>query len=72
MKNSSIGAFFTNRALCQIKLQKWNQAVSDAKRALELEPNSIKGHFFLGKALLEIDLFEDAIKHIQKGLFHLI
>lgn len=67
MRNSSVAAFFTNRALCRIKLQQWNEASADARRALELESNSIKGHFFLGQALLEMDHYEDAIKHIQKG-----
>lgn len=59
--------YFTNRALCYLKLQLWEQAVKDARRSLELEPNWIKGHFFLGSALLEMENHEDAMRHLQRA-----
>jgi hypothetical protein len=27
----------------------------------------MKGHFFLGLALLELELFDEAVKHLQRG-----
>lgn len=67
MKNSSIATFYTNRSLCYIKMNQWISAAEDAKKSLELEPNLLKGHFFLGLALLELENYEDAIKHIHKA-----
>lgn len=60
--------YFTNRALCYLKLQLWEQAAKDARRSLELDPNWIKGHFFLGSALLEMENYNDAIKYLQRGI----
>lgn len=72
MKNSSIATFYTNRSLCYIKMSQWILAAEDAKKSLDLEPNLLKGHFFLGLALLELENYEDAIKHIHKGEFSLL
>ncbi|CAG2181396.1 unnamed protein product, partial [Oppiella nova] len=60
VRNPSVPTFFTNRALCYLKLQQWEQSYQDCRRALEMEPNLIKGHFFLGQSLLEMDHFDDA------------
>ncbi|CAG2162769.1 unnamed protein product [Oppiella nova] len=68
VRNPSVPTFFTNRALCYLKLQQWEQSYQDCRRALEMEPNLIKGHFFLGQSLLEMDHFDDAIKHLQRAL----
>ncbi|XP_049802897.1 uncharacterized protein LOC126237122 isoform X1 [Schistocerca nitens] len=32
-----------------------------------MDPNLIKGHFFLGQALLEMDNYDEAIKHLQRA-----
>lgn len=50
-------------------MNQWHLAAEDARHALELEPNLLKGHFFRGLALAELENYEDAIKHIQKGKF---
>lgn len=67
IRNPSVPTFFTNRALCYLKLQQWEQSCLDCRRALDMDPNLIKGHFFLGQALLEMDHYDDAIKHLQRG-----
>lgn len=48
-------------------MNQWILAAEDARKALELDPNLLKGHFFLGLALLELEDYENAIKHIHKG-----
>ncbi len=68
VRNPSVPTFFTNRALCYLKLQQWDSSCQDCRRALDMEPNLIKGHFFLGQALLETEHFDDAIKHLQRGI----
>lgn len=66
-KNPEVAIFFSNRALCYLKLQQFTQAVQDCRRALELDPNLIKAHFFLGQALAESTNFDDALKHLQRA-----
>ena len=48
-KNPSVPHYFTNRALCSLNQKRWPQAISDAKQALEKDPNLVKGHFYLGE-----------------------
>jgi len=67
MKNPSVPTFFTNRALCYLKIGNYELAAQDCRRGLEMEPNLIKGHFFLGQALMEMEHFDDAIKHLQRA-----
>lgn len=62
-----MATFFTNRGLCYLKLGQWDLSVADCKRALEMDPNLIKGHFFLGQALIEQQHYDDAMKHLQRG-----
>lgn len=35
-----------------------------------MDPNLIKGHFFLGLGLMDLQSYDEAIKHLQRGLFH--
>ncbi|KAJ8929798.1 hypothetical protein NQ314_017395 [Rhamnusium bicolor] len=67
IKNPDIAHYFTNRALCHLKLLRWEQACVDCRRALDMDPNLVKGHFFLGQALLEIENYDEAIKHLQRA-----
>jgi len=67
LKNPSVPHYYTNRALCYLNLKRWQQAIQDARNALEKDPNLVKGHFYLGKALLEKDSLEEAIKHLQRA-----
>jgi len=56
---------FTNRALCKIKLKKFDEAASDAREAIELSPINVKGHYLLGQALLHINRYDDSLKSLQ-------
>jgi len=69
IKNPNIPHYFTNRALCYLKLQRWEAACADCRRALDpaMDPGNVKGHFFLGQALLELGLYYESIKHIQRA-----
>lgn len=65
--NPGIATYYTNRALCYLKLKQWDLAGQDCRRALETNPNLIKGHFFLGQALLELQLYDEAIASLMKA-----
>lgn len=49
-------------------MKRWEQTCQDCKRALDIDSNHVKGHFFLGSALLELENYDEAIKHLQRGL----
>ncbi|XP_053973081.1 E3 ubiquitin-protein ligase CHIP [Hylaeus volcanicus] len=68
IKNPSQALYFTNRALCHLKLKRWESSCQDCRRALDIDPCLVKGHFFLGLALLELELFDEAVKHLQRAV----
>ncbi|XP_043274673.1 E3 ubiquitin-protein ligase CHIP [Venturia canescens] len=68
IKNPNQALYFTNRALCHLKLKKWESSCQDCRRALDMDPCLVKGHFFLGLALLELELYDEAIKHLQRAV----
>lgn len=67
IKNPTIGSYFTNRALCHLKLKRWDATCQDCRRALDIDTNLVKGHFFLGQALVELDCYDEAIKHLHRA-----
>ncbi|XP_046738820.1 E3 ubiquitin-protein ligase CHIP isoform X1 [Diprion similis] len=68
IKNPTQATYFTNRALCHLKLKRWDSSCQDCRRALDIDPCLVKGHFFLGQALLELELFDEAVKHLQRAV----
>lgn len=67
IKSPSTATYFTNRALCYLKLQQWELACQDCRRALDLDSSSVKGHFFLGQALHEMEHYDEAVKYLQRA-----
>ena len=63
--NPNVPTYYTNRALCYMKANRWAQAVQDSKAALERDSGLVKGHFYLGSSLLELEKLDEAIKHLQ-------
>lgn len=63
----NVATYYTNRALCHLKLKQWDMACQDSQRALETNPNLVKGHFFLGQALIELELYDEAIASLTKA-----
>ncbi|XP_043585284.1 E3 ubiquitin-protein ligase CHIP [Bombus pyrosoma] len=68
IKNPTQALYFTNRALCNLKLKRWESSCLDCRRALDIDPCLVKGHFFLGLALLQMELFDEAVKHLQRAV----
>ncbi|XP_071512386.1 E3 ubiquitin-protein ligase CHIP isoform X1 [Panulirus ornatus] len=66
-KKPSVAVYYTNRALCNLKLKRWELVCQDCRTALEIDPTLVKAHFFLGQALLEVDNFDESIKHLQRA-----
>ena len=49
-------------------MKKYESACHDCRRALEMDQSLIKGHFFLGLGLMELSCYDEAIKHLQRGM----
>uniref|UniRef100_A0A3Q3MTH7 E3 ubiquitin-protein ligase CHIP n=1 Tax=Mastacembelus armatus TaxID=205130 RepID=A0A3Q3MTH7_9TELE len=62
-----IPAYYTNRALCYVKLQQYDRALADCRHALELDGQSVKAHFFMGQCHLEMENYDEAIGNLQKA-----
>jgi len=65
--NPGIPTYYTNRALCYIKNNRFQLAVQDSRAALDKDSSLVKGHFYLGSALLELDKVDEAILHLQSA-----
>ena len=68
-KSPSESVFFTNRALCHLKLGQWAPVVEDCLKALQLDSTLVKAHFFMGQALIELENYDDAIVSLKTGGF---
>jgi STIP1 homology and U-box containing protein 1 len=49
-------------------MKHWDRVTQDCRRALDMDPALVKGHFFLGQSLLEGDNYDEATKHLQRGM----
>eukprot|EP00918_Siedleckia_nematoides_P102967 GHVU01224850.1.p1 GENE.GHVU01224850.1~~GHVU01224850.1.p1 ORF type:complete len:367 (-),score=53.54 GHVU01224850.1:113-1177(-) len=65
--NPSRVQLHTNRSLALIKVERYAEAVEDARHALALDDESVKGHYLLGKALTHIGQVDDGLKKLQRA-----
>eukprot|EP00802_Teleaulax_amphioxeia_P010403 Tamp_10431.p2 GENE.Tamp_10431~~Tamp_10431.p2 ORF type:complete len:274 (-),score=67.39 Tamp_10431:1216-2007(-) len=61
-------ALYQNRALCYQKLCKWTNVVEDAGKALELAGDSVKAHYLLANAHLNLEHLDEAEASFQAAL----
>jgi len=66
-KGASSSIFFSNRALCYLKLKQWEKAIADCKSTIENDSESIKGNFFMGQSEMELERYDEAINHLSRG-----
>ncbi|XP_001365682.1 E3 ubiquitin-protein ligase CHIP [Monodelphis domestica] len=66
-RNPLVAVYYTNRALCYLKMQQHDKALADCKHALELDSQSVKAHFFLGQCQLEMENYDEAIANLQRA-----
>ncbi|CAI9723206.1 E3 ubiquitin-protein ligase CHIP-like [Octopus vulgaris] len=67
IKSPNTPTFFTNRALCHLKLKQWEQAIQDCRHALDMDRSLVKGHFFLGQALVELGYYDESIASLKRA-----
>lgn len=64
---SKDATLYTNRALCYLKLGQWQEAIEDCQQAIQIDSSLVKGHFFMGQALVELKKFDDALVCLKTG-----
>ncbi|KAK1426919.1 hypothetical protein QVD17_15599 [Tagetes erecta] len=64
----NVPVYWTNRALCHRKRNEWARVEEDSQRAVQLDPQSVKGHYMLGLALLQREKYTEGIKALQRAL----
>lgn len=67
IEKSPSSTHYTNRALSYFKLQQWSQVIDDCRRAIELDPHSVKAYFFMGQSLCELCHFDEAIVNLKRA-----
>jgi stress-induced-phosphoprotein 1 len=59
---------YSNRSGSYASLHKYQEALDDASKCIELNPQFVKGYQRKGLAQFYLDDFEDAIESYKKGL----
>lgn len=67
IKNPQFPTYFTNRALCYLHLKQWEKASQDCRKAIELDRRSVKAHFYLGRALYQIEQYDESVKALTRA-----
>jgi len=60
--------YFSNRSACRGGKGQWDEAASDARECLRLNPNFLKGYYRLAAAQIELGEFEGAGVTVRSGL----
>lgn len=67
IKDPNEATYFTNRALCNLNLKKWDAAADDCRKALDLDRKNIKANYYLGKIFVQLGQFDEAIKVLMRA-----
>jgi STIP1 family protein 1 len=67
-QNGEKAIYYINRALCYIKLKQWDKVYQDVRHSLELDPNYIKAHAYLGQYYIEQQRYDEAILSLKHAL----
>ncbi|KUI63525.1 STIP1 and U box-containing protein 1 [Cytospora mali] len=58
---------YTNRAMARVKLQRWEDAISDCQTCLSLSPDNMKALFQMAQAQIELKDFDVALENAQRA-----
>ncbi|KAI8574196.1 hypothetical protein RHMOL_Rhmol01G0336300 [Rhododendron molle] len=64
----NVPVYWTNRAICHHKRNDWARVEEDSRRAIQLDHNSVKGHYMLGLAFLQRGENTEGIKELERAL----
>lgn len=64
----NVPIYWTNRALCHRRRNDWKRVEEDCRKAIQLDHNSVKAHYYLGLALLQKEQFAEGVRELEKAL----
>lgn len=64
----NVPVYWTNRAICHHKRNDWARVEEDSRKAIQLDKNSVKGHYMLGLAFLQRGEYNEGIKQLERAL----
>ncbi|XP_059290023.1 E3 ubiquitin-protein ligase CHIP-like [Lycium ferocissimum] len=64
----NVPIYWTNRALCHRKRDDWKRVEEDCRKAIQLDHNSVKAHYYLGLALLQKEQYAEGVRELVKAL----
>ncbi|TKR71662.1 hypothetical protein L596_019224 [Steinernema carpocapsae] len=67
IRDSNEPSYFTNRALCFLRLKKWERAMDDCRKAIDLDPKNVKANYYYGKACVHSHNYDEAIKVLTRA-----
>ncbi|XP_055336821.1 E3 ubiquitin-protein ligase CHIP-like [Paramacrobiotus metropolitanus] len=67
MKDPSVPTYYTNRALCYLRVQRWELVCKDCHMAVERDATCLKAYYFMGVALMEKNSFDEALNFLCKA-----
>ncbi|KAG0175396.1 hypothetical protein DFQ28_000928 [Apophysomyces sp. BC1034] len=67
IKDSSERVYYTNRALCYSKLEKFDEVVTNCRKAIELDDTTVKAYYLLGQALIEKKQHTEALNKLKRA-----
>jgi tetratricopeptide (TPR) repeat protein len=59
---------YTNRASTYVALQMWEDALADAREAVRIKPDWLKGYYRMGLCLVELKQYQKASRVFERGL----
>lgn len=66
----SVSTYYTNRALCHLKLNQFDVMVKDCVTAIQLNDKNIKGYYLAGLAYMNQNEHQKGIEYFKKALQH--
>lgn len=66
--NCSNPKYYSNRAACYNKMNKFENAIEDCEKAIEIDPSFLKAYVRKGNILLSNQQYKDAKETFQEGL----
>ncbi|KAL1926245.1 hypothetical protein VTP01DRAFT_5942 [Rhizomucor pusillus] len=65
IKDPTEKTYYTNRALCYLKLEQYDNVINDTRRAIELDSTAVKAYYLLGQALIEKKQHTEALNKLK-------
>ncbi|CAN4098603.1 unnamed protein product [Withania somnifera] len=64
----NVPIYWTNRALCHRRRNDWKRVEEDCRKAIQLDNNSVKAHYYLGLAFLQKEQYGEGVRELEKAI----